>query len=157
MNTLEQVLLSPQGIILGCIALLALMIYWFLFDLMQTLFLQGTLTEQERKQCQQQSHQLQGWVSTLPLLGLLGTVGGLLDSFNGLASGNQQMLTGGIAEALLTTQLGLTTALPALLLLQLCQRRCRYHPQQNPVQSDTAAITPLPSTSNQEAKCGVHP
>ena len=51
-----------------------------------------------------------------PLLGLLGTVLGIIDVFHGLAgqgaSSNAGMLAGGIWEALLTTAVGLTVAIP---------------------------------------------
>jgi biopolymer transport protein ExbB len=51
-----------------------------------------------------------------PLLGLLGTVLGIIDVFHGLAeqgsSANAGMLAGGIWEALLTTAVGLCVAIP---------------------------------------------
>lgn len=53
-----------------------------------------------------------------PLLGLQGTVFGMIHSFNQIsasdAMGKQEMLAGGISEALLTTAGGLTVAIPAL-------------------------------------------
>ena len=62
-----------------------------------------------------------------PLLGLLGTVMGILTTFRGLAAENAQssldLISGGIAEALLTTQAGLTIAIPAFFLIYLIQRR----------------------------------
>lgn len=54
-----------------------------------------------------------------PLLGLLGTVGGMIETFTVLTeygNANQDLLSEGIAEALLTTKLGLITAIPLLLL-----------------------------------------
>ncbi|ACJ31569.1 Biopolymer transport protein [Shewanella piezotolerans WP3] len=119
-----EILLSVNGVILGLISLLALAIYWQVSDLLQQLFLGQPNSATQLTLCLLRCRQLAGWITVLPLLGLLGTVSGLLNSFSGLASDDQQVLTGGIAEALLTTQLGLTTALPALLLLMLCQRRC---------------------------------
>jgi biopolymer transport protein ExbB len=58
-------------------------------------------------------------VSTItPLLGLLGTVFGMISSFNAIASsralGRPEQLAGGIAEALLNTAFGLGVAIPAL-------------------------------------------
>lgn len=54
-----------------------------------------------------------------PLLGLLGTVLGMISSFNAIsssgASGQQEMLAGGIAQALLTTAAGMLVAIPALI------------------------------------------
>lgn len=54
-----------------------------------------------------------------PLMGLLGTVGGMIETFSILTSqgvSNSELLSGGIAEALLTTKMGLLTAIPLLLL-----------------------------------------
>jgi len=53
-----------------------------------------------------------------PLLGLLGTVYGMITMFaavNQHGSGNPQALAGGIGQALITTAAGLTVAIPALL------------------------------------------
>lgn len=59
-------------------------------------------------------------ISTLtPLLGLLGTVYGMIHSFNSIASasgmGKPEILAAGIGEALITTAGGLTVAIPALI------------------------------------------
>ena len=59
-------------------------------------------------------------VSTIsPLLGLLGTVFGMIQTFNtiavGDAMGRPEMLAGGIGQALLTTAGGLCVAIPALI------------------------------------------
>lgn len=58
-------------------------------------------------------------VSTLsPLIGLLGTVVGMIQSFNDIATagamGQTQTLANGIALALLTTAVGLLIAIPAM-------------------------------------------
>lgn len=54
-----------------------------------------------------------------PLLGLLGTVTGMIRAFNTVARsdalGRPELLASGISEALLTTAAGLTVAIPALL------------------------------------------
>jgi biopolymer transport protein ExbB len=55
-----------------------------------------------------------------PLLGLLGTVLGMITSFNGIsaaagADGQREMLAGGIAQALITTAAGMLVAIPALI------------------------------------------
>jgi biopolymer transport protein ExbB len=65
-------------------------------------------------------------IAAAPLLGLLGTVAGMIGTFEGLAgSAAQSMegLAGGISEALLNTEAGLTVAIPALLLLYLGHRQ----------------------------------
>ena len=54
-----------------------------------------------------------------PLLGLLGTVTGMMSTFDVITehgTGDPRMLSGGISEALITTQLGLIVAIPILLL-----------------------------------------
>lgn len=63
------------------------------------------------------------WLSTIasvtPLLGLLGTVMGIIKVFNVISSqgpGNPGALAGGISVALLTTAAGLTVAIPSLVL-----------------------------------------
>ena len=53
-----------------------------------------------------------------PLLGLLGTVSGMIATFDTISTagtGNPRLLSGGISEALITTQLGLMVAIPLLL------------------------------------------
>jgi len=53
-----------------------------------------------------------------PLLGLLGTVSGMISTFDTISTvgtGNARLLSGGISEALITTQLGLMVAIPLLL------------------------------------------
>src|SRR5258706_10488542 len=54
-----------------------------------------------------------------PLLGLLGTVLGMIMSFNAISSsdamGQRELLAGGIAQALLTTAAGMFVAIPALM------------------------------------------
>ena len=54
-----------------------------------------------------------------PLLGLLGTVTGMIGTFEMITehgTGDPKMLSGGISEALITTQLGLVVAIPMVLL-----------------------------------------
>ncbi len=58
-------------------------------------------------------------VGTAPLLGLFGTVTGMLATFNALAQGSggektMGMIAKGISEALITTETGLVVALPGL-------------------------------------------
>lgn len=64
--------------------------------------------------------------SLAPLLGLLGTVLGMISVFGQLASAGGQvdpsMLSGGIWEALLTTAVGLIVAVPAVLALNWLER-----------------------------------
>lgn len=64
--------------------------------------------------------------ATSPLLGLLGTVSGMIQTFNLITvfgSGDPKPLAGGISEALITTLFGLVVAIPALILHAFLSRR----------------------------------
>ena len=63
-----------------------------------------------------------GWLATTaavtPFIGLFGTVWGIMDAFEGLATGgamNISSVAPGIAEALITTAAGLAAAIPAVI------------------------------------------
>lgn len=63
-----------------------------------------------------------------PLLGLLGTVTGMIDTFESMTlhgAGKPELISGGISEALITTQLGLIVAIPALFLGQIIAAKAR--------------------------------
>lgn len=64
---------------------------------------------------------LKHMLSALPLLGLLGTITGLLATFAEMAVQKgvalQEIITGGIGQAMFTTQLGLLMVVPGLLML----------------------------------------
>lgn len=64
--------------------------------------------------------------SLTPLLGLLGTVLGMIKVFAAISAmglGNPGVLAGGISEALITTAAGLTVAIPALAMHQFFEGR----------------------------------
>jgi len=66
--------------------------------------------------------------ATAPLLGLLGTVSGMIATFNLITlfgSGDPKPLAGGISEALITTLFGLVVAIPALVLHAFLSRRAQ--------------------------------
>ena len=66
------------------------------------------------------------WVSVAPLLGLLGTVIGMIETFRMITLfgvGNPAVLADGISIALITTQTGLLIAFPGLLALNWCKNR----------------------------------
>jgi biopolymer transport protein ExbB/TolQ len=68
------------------------------------------------------------FVAILPLLGLLGTVSGMVDTFGIIRNegmGDPRLLAGGIREALVSTESGLATALPLLLLHRVVDGRLR--------------------------------
>jgi biopolymer transport protein ExbB len=66
-------------------------------------------------------------VAAAPLLGLLGTVLGMLQTFFGISSSRGEETAGviaaGVSEALVTTQTGLTIALPGLFIVMLIHRQ----------------------------------
>jgi biopolymer transport protein ExbB len=90
-------------------------------------------------QLQQDKHWLERWLmvigitaSVSPLLGLLGTVSGMIETFKMMTlfgSGDPEVVSGGIAQALITTELGLVVAIPALVLNAILSKRARnyYH------------------------------
>ncbi len=65
--------------------------------------------------------------SLAPLLGLFGTVLGMISAFQALEAAGSQVdpavLSGGIWEALLTTAVGLAVAMPAIVFLNWLERR----------------------------------
>jgi biopolymer transport protein ExbB len=61
-----------------------------------------------------------------PLLGLLGTVFGMIEVFSAImleGSGNAGVLAGGISQALITTAAGLSVAIPAMMSHRFFVRR----------------------------------
>ena len=81
----------------------------------------------------QVSHSLERYLTSLgiiasvsPLLGLLGTVVGMIKVFTALmleGAGNANVLAGGISQALITTAAGLSVAIPALIFHRFFMRR----------------------------------
>jgi biopolymer transport protein ExbB len=66
--------------------------------------------------------------ATAPLLGLLGTVTGMVTTFDVIAafgSGNAKALSGGISKALVTTQCGLIVGIPGLFMSRMLTRRAQ--------------------------------
>lgn len=78
-------------------------------------------------------HEMERYLNSLgtiaaitPLLGLLGTVIGMIKVFTEImiqGTGNANVLAGGISEALITTAAGLSIAIPALAMHRYLQRR----------------------------------
>ena len=63
-----------------------------------------------------------------PLMGLLGTVTGMIVTFQAITlfgAGDPRLMAGGISQALMTTVLGLCVAVPMLLLHNIVQMRAR--------------------------------
>lgn len=78
-------------------------------------------------------HQLERYLNALgtiatitPLMGLLGTVIGMIDVFSAITAhgvGNAAILAGGISQALLTTAAGLSVAIPSLIMHRHFERK----------------------------------
>ncbi|MCK5944851.1 MAG: MotA/TolQ/ExbB proton channel family protein, partial [Planctomycetes bacterium] len=78
---------------------------------------------------------LQGWLpfvaicaTSAPLLGLLGTVTGIMSTFalmTQFGAGDPKVLSSGISEALITTETGLIIAIPSLLLHAFLARKAK--------------------------------
>ena len=100
----------------------------------------------------QQRNRLERWLggiamtaSVAPLLGLLGTVSGMIATFKAMTlfgSGDPNVVSGGIAEALITTELGLVVAIPALLAHALMSRRVKSYFAQ--LENDAVHLSQLP-------------
>ena len=74
-----------------------------------------------------------------PLMGLLGTVFGMISTFSAISqhgTGNPALLAGGISEALVSTATGLTVAIPSLLFHRFFLNRSR----QLVVEMETTAL-----------------
>ncbi|QSZ42717.1 MotA/TolQ/ExbB proton channel family protein [Sulfurimonas aquatica] len=66
-------------------------------------------------------------VMLAPLIGLLGTVGGMIETFDALQSSSMfaqgDSIAGGISKALFTTELGLVVAVPGLIIGKILDKK----------------------------------
>ncbi len=80
-------------------------------------------------------------IAVAPLLGLLGTVGGMIETFDSLGDmslySQSGGIAGGISQALFTTQMGLAVAIPGLLVKGFLDR------QQSSLELELAQIKDL--------------
>jgi biopolymer transport protein ExbB len=94
---------------------------------------------------------LESWLGAIavtaavaPLLGLLGTVSGMITTFKLMTlfgAGDPSLVSGGISEALVTTELGLVVAIPALLAHALMSRRVKSYFSQ--LETDAIGLSQL--------------
>lgn len=93
----------------------------------------ATMTVSIEQAASQVVHDLERYLNTLgtiaaitPLLGLLGTVLGMIEVFTQImieGTGNADALAGGISQALITTAAGLSVAIPAYMFHRMFMRR----------------------------------
>jgi len=99
----------------------------------------------------QQRIRLERWLSAIaltasvsPLLGLLGTVSGMISTFQAMSlfgAGDASAVSGGVGEALINTELGLVVAIPALLAHALLSRKAKGYLAQ--LESDAVNLSRL--------------
>jgi len=99
-------------------------------------------------------NRLERWLGTIaltasvsPLLGLLGTVSGMITTFRLMTlfgAGDPSAVSSGISEALVTTELGLIVAIPALLAHALLSRKVKSYFSQ--LENDAVHLSRLPVT-----------
>jgi biopolymer transport protein ExbB len=89
-------------------------------------YLDDAFSEEERE-IRKFSRLIVTLVTAAPLLGLLGTVIGMIETFSSLGDmslfSQSGGIAGGIAQALITTQMGLGVAIPGMIVNGLLQRR----------------------------------
>jgi len=122
--------------------------------------LQIALTSQTAEQRDERLHaallkqrnRLERWLGAIamtasvsPLLGLLGTVSGMIATFKLMTlfgAGDASSVSSGISEALVTTEMGLVVAIPALLAHALMSRKAKNIYSQ--LESDAVLLSQLP-------------
>jgi biopolymer transport protein ExbB len=121
----------------------------------------ATLREELVRVASGQLETLRGYLRALeviatlsPLLGLLGTVLGMIQAFQELAGAGSQvdpaLLSGGIWQALLTTAFGLTVAIPVVLAHSWLERRverCGHAMEDAVTRVFTFALAPVPQST----------
>jgi biopolymer transport protein ExbB len=105
-------------------------------------------------------HELERFLNTLgtiagvaPLIGLLGTVTGIIKAFNAINAGGMgdpRMLSGGISEALITTAAGLLVAIPSL----ICYRYLRGRVDGIVIEMEKSAIKLADAVEAAAARAG---
>ena len=136
-------IIRAGGILMAALAALAFAIYWIAIDTLGNLNRNtnnGTQLDLAEASAvaefrtgplvffRERRFMLQILTTTAPLLGLLGTVMGMLTTFTGLADSRCYMfeqVAAGVSEAMITTETGLIIAIPALFLLMVIDSRIK--------------------------------
>ena len=143
MNSVRELVTNGGPVILALMAL-SVLLYSRCFNLLLLLRrsrreigeLAGQITEivavrrkehELRDAFRQQRLAIGAMITAAPLMGLLGTVMGMIRAFDSLAKhGSQRSMEGlahGISEVLVATESGLAVAIPAVLLLYVAHRQ----------------------------------
>ncbi len=89
--------------------------------------------EEVHESFRQQRLALGAMITAAPLLGLLGTVSGMVTTFESLSGHSPEKIMGGLArgisEVLVATESGLVVAIPALLVVHMANRSLRKYMQ----------------------------
>lgn len=104
---------------------------------------------------------LEKWLATItiiaavsPLLGLLGTVSGMIETFKLMTifgSGDADAVSSGISEALVTTELGLIVAIPAVLVHALLHRKVKQQTQSEETLAIEFSQLAFPTYNNEDS------
>jgi biopolymer transport protein ExbB len=90
----------------------------------------SAITKPDRQRLESKMNALSIIITVAPVLGLLGTVLGLMDVFSVIAlegTGQTELLSAGISKALITTVAGLSLAIPLMFIFQFLQSRIAAH------------------------------
>lgn len=102
-----------------------------------------TMRAELKETYDQQRFVISTLIAAAPLMGLLGTVTGMISTFQSLVNRSGQKsfegLADGISVALITTETGLAIAIPAVLLLHFAQRHVQ-HGEQNLVRVESTLM-----------------
>ena len=114
----------------------------------QDLHLARTLAAEQIRQRQRHVKTVSVLAATAPLLGLLGTVTGMISTFDGMArfgTGNARVMAAGISQAMITTQAGLVIAVPGLFMGNFLRRRAENMARRISAHAASLVDTPLPA------------
>ena len=112
------------SIVMFALLTLGLVLYFLLAERLLEQWLGVPVTDSLRGL--RRSGVIRALIVLAPMLGLLGTICGIIQTFQGLAQGTaSQDISSGIHTALYTTEYGLAIAIPAFVLEKLLARRKR--------------------------------
>jgi len=122
----EEIRTEPKGLIDGAIVEAIAVLKEYGDDLFRRKYIDDKFDLTKAK-IRQYSRLIKSIVMVAPLIGLLGTVIGMIETFDSLASAQlfsqSGGIAGGISQALFTTQLGLIVAVPGLIIGRILDKK----------------------------------